>query len=402
MSDNTRSSRITAHRARRPCLGVLSASITAWALVGSLVSCSGVGVPSNGAAAIPGAGPDPVAARVPPGFRIEKVFGPEIPGTYKHPSSFTELDGGDLYLVYHGGSGEYENDTAIFGARWHRSNGRWDSPRVIADTPWRGDGNAVVWEAPDRLVWLFWVCRSGTSWSTSRTQAKISSDGARTWSDPILISPESGVMVRSRPLSLANGEFLLPVYHEVGDDPEFVTSDCASFFFRHDPRTRSWTETNRVRSRLGNIQPAVAKLSNGTLVAYCRRGGDYEGRPDGFVVRTESRDDGRTWSPGTDSPFPNPNAAVDFLRLSSGRLLLVYNHSPSDRRPLSIAISEDDDASYPLRVDLVTAEGSFSYPTILQSADGLIHLVFTSDERTVIRHAVFTEDDLLAAARRAQ
>jgi hypothetical protein len=31
--------------------------------------------------------------------RIEKVFGPEAPGPYKHPASITELDNGDLYLA---------------------------------------------------------------------------------------------------------------------------------------------------------------------------------------------------------------------------------------------------------------------------------------------------------------
>ena len=49
---------------------------------------------------------------------IERVFGPEVPtGPYKHPACMTELSDGDLYLVYYGGSGEYSDDSTVYGAR---------------------------------------------------------------------------------------------------------------------------------------------------------------------------------------------------------------------------------------------------------------------------------------------
>ena len=47
----------------------------------------------------------------------ERVFGPEVPGRYKHPASITELQSGDLYLVYYGGTGEYAADSMVYGAR---------------------------------------------------------------------------------------------------------------------------------------------------------------------------------------------------------------------------------------------------------------------------------------------
>ena len=48
---------------------------------------------------------------------IEKVFGTELPCPYKHPASITELANGDLFLAYYGGAGEYEQDTADYGAK---------------------------------------------------------------------------------------------------------------------------------------------------------------------------------------------------------------------------------------------------------------------------------------------
>jgi predicted neuraminidase len=76
-------------------------------------------------------------------------------------------------------------------------------------------------------------------------------------------------------------------------------------------------------------------------------------------------------------------------------LLLVYNDSMSDRSPLTMAISTDQGKTFPHRRNLAEGEGSFSYPTAIQAADGKLHIAFTSDERTVVNHAVLTEEEIL-------
>lgn len=288
---------------------------------------------------------------------IERVFGPELPDAYKHPVCFTELANGDLYLVYYGGSGEYGSDTWVRGSRFIKRCGYWTMPQVIADTPFRSDGNAVVWQAPDGLVWLFYVNRYGPTWSNSRIKFKVSRDGAQTWSDSEMLAFEEGSMVRSRPIVLNNGDYLLPVYHETGNDREFVGADTTSFFFRKKKGSDEWVPTKKISSRLGNLQPSVVQITDDYLIAYCRRGGGYLPQPDGFVVRTESRDGGLTWSEGKDSQFPNPNSAIDFIKLNNGHLLLVYNDSNAARMPLTIAISTDNDQTYPHRRHIVNKPG---------------------------------------------
>ena len=64
---------------------------------------------------------------------MERVVGSEFPGAYKHPASITELDNGDLYLTYYGGSGEYGTDTAVYSARLRAGTSKWSAPEVIAD-----------------------------------------------------------------------------------------------------------------------------------------------------------------------------------------------------------------------------------------------------------------------------
>lgn len=344
----------------------------------------------------PGEAPAKSAVTMKSAVPVKRVFGPEHPGgRYKHPASITQLANGDLYLAYYTGSGEYATDTAVYGARRPQGRTAWTTPAPIADTPFRSEGNPVVWQAPDGRVWLFYVVRYGATWSTSLIQAKISRDGARTWSDPMLVTMTPGMMVRSRPLALANGDFLLPAYHETGHDTEMVGPDSCSLFFRFDARQHTWTETNRIRSRLGNLQPAVARVTDEYLVAYCRRGGDYSDRPDGRIVRSESRDGGQTWSDGKETEFKNPNAAVEFLRLKSGNHLLIFNDTTKGRTPLTVALSTDGDQTYPHRRNLIEGPGDFAYPYAVQTNDGKIHLIFTSDRRTTIYHAVFNESDVL-------
>jgi predicted neuraminidase len=343
----------------------------------------------------------PLLAAAPPGageIQIEKVLGPEVPNRYKHPAAITQLDDGDLIIAYHGGKGEYDDDTAVYATRLKAGETTWGAPTVIADTPFHGDGNPVIWQGPDRLVWLFYVVRYGKTWSDSRIHCKVSRDGAKTWTDPFVLAFEPGMMVRNRPIVLADGDYLLPVYHEKGNDPEFVGLDSTSLFLRYNPKMRAWTPTPPIRSRIGNIQPAVAQLTPEHLICYCRRGGGYDGRPDGRLVFSESRDGGKTWAPGRDSPFPNPNAAVDLLKLQSGNLLLVYNDSLKSRTPLTAALSTDGGKTFPYRRNVKDGPGDFAYPYAIQTTDGKIHLVFTSNGRTVINRAVFDERWLLAAA----
>ncbi|MHC4352703.1 MAG: sialidase family protein [Planctomycetota bacterium] len=326
-------------------------------------------------------------------YNIEthRVFGPEHPGRYKHPASITQLANGDLYIAYYGGSGEYGDDTAVYGSRLRVGETQWTEPRVIANTPDRGEGNPVVWQAPDGRVWLFYVNRYGETWSNARVKGKISDDGGQTWSDSFMLNFEEGTMVRGQPIVLNNGDYLLPMYYETGDDREKTASATCSYFMRYDPKTKVWTETNRIKSPMGNLQAQVVQLTDNYLIAYIRRGGDFLPTDRGYTLRSESRDGGHTWSDAVETKFLNPNSAVDFIKLHNGHLLLVYNDNMNDRTPLTVTVSTDGDKTYPYRRDIAGGDNTFAYPYAIQTRDGKIHIVYTTNGRTTIMHAVFDE-----------
>lgn len=330
-------------------------------------------------------------------FNFERVFGPETPGgKYKHPASLAELSNGDLYIAYYGGDGEYKGDTAVFGSRRLKDSKMWSVPKRIADTPDRADGNGVIWQEPEGPVWLFYVVRYGETWSDSVIKYKYSRDNANTWTDSELLSFEKGLMVRSQPIRLMNGDLLLPIYHETGHDKEMVGPESASLFARRNQKTGEWTFTNEVHSRIGNIQPSVVQLDAQNLIAFCRRGGGYGSLPDGFIVKTESHDGGLTWSAGQDTTFPNPNAAVDLIKLKNGHLVMIYNdNNQGERNPLTMRVSTDQGKTWPAARNIIdNPNDEAAYPFIIQTADGQIHGVFTSQRRSVVNHFVLEESDI--------
>ena len=96
--------------------------------------------------------------------------------------------------------------------------------------------------------------------------------------------------------------------------------------------------------------------------------------------------DGRTWSPLGATDLPNPSAGIDAVRLADGRFLLVYNPTRDNRRQLQVAVSSDGRTWRPV-VMLEDAPGEYSYPAVIQTRDGRVHVTYTW-RRERIKHVV--------------
>ncbi|MBI3117760.1 MAG: exo-alpha-sialidase, partial [Candidatus Hydrogenedentes bacterium] len=129
-----------------------------------------------------------------------------------------------------------------------------------------------------------------------------------------------------------------------------------------------------------------------------RRGGSFDPLPAGRIIRAESPVGCNTWTRGTPSQFKNPNAAISFIQLKNGHLLLVYNDSICCRTPLTVSISTDNDKSWPYKRNIAESDETqtFAYPVAIQADDGKIHVVCTTDARQSILHFTFDEEAILA------
>ncbi len=74
------------------------------------------------------------------------------------------------------------------------------------------------------------------------------------------------------------------------------------------------------------------------------------------------------------------------LSLADGRQLLAYNPSSNWRSPLNIALSEDG-RKWRDVLTLASGVGEYSYPAVIQTADGLVHVTYTWN-LSQIRHVV--------------
>ncbi|MGE3819990.1 MAG: exo-alpha-sialidase, partial [Isosphaeraceae bacterium] len=112
---------------------------------------------------------------------------------------------------------------------------------------------------------------------------------------------------------------------------------------------------------------------------------------------SRSKDDGETWSPVESSPFPNPGAGVEGIRLANGHWALVYNDLERGRHSLVVSLSDDEGETWKWTRPIERKEagqGSFHYPSLLQTRDGMIHVTYThggTPAGSRIQHARFNE-----------
>ena len=104
------------------------------------------------------------------------------------------------------------------------------------------------------------------------------------------------------------------------------------------------------------------------------------------IVEFWSKDEGKTWSNPQFIGLPNPNSGLDAVKLRDGRALLVYNHTKQGRSPLNVAVT-DNGKQWSAALVLENDPGEYSYPAVIQSGDGMVHVTYTW-RRTKIRHAI--------------
>lgn len=298
---------------------------------------------------------------------------------YCHATTIAETPTG-LVLAFFGGPNRNREGQALWFAT--RAEDGWAPPRCVA--PCHGNAtmcwNPVLHQAPGGALLLFFKQGENCAeWSGRRMR---SDDGGRTWGPVEPLPPGFWGPVRTPPRILRDGSLLCPSSTEAGR--------WQVHFERTADLGRTWTRTRSVVDDVGfqAIQPTLLVWPSGLLQALCRTRA-------GVIAQTWSDDDGRTWMPLEATPLPNPNSAVDAAMLPDGRALLVYNDVTCEapgyggpRTPLSVAVSRDG-CAWTRVGHLETDPGEFSYPCVLPTADGLVHVTYTTGIGSRgMRHAV--------------
>ena len=298
-----------------------------------------------------------------------------------HASTLEEIPDGKLVVAWFGGTDEKDPDVGIWVAI--KSADKWSVPVEVANGVQyvRADGaqvrhpcwNPVLFQPKSGPLMLFYkVGPTPSSWWGMLT---TSDDGGTTWSVPRRLPELIDGPVKNKPIELPGGEILCgsSTEHDGWRVHFELTNDLG----------KSWKRIGPVNDgkEFSAIQPSILRAGGENLIAVGRT-------RQGKVFQIASTDLGKTWGPMSATPLPNPSAGTDAVTLQDGRHLIVYNHTAKGRSPLNIAISTDVHAkSWQAALELENQPGEYSYPAVIQTRDGLVHVTYTW-KREKIRHAV--------------
>lgn len=296
-----------------------------------------------------------------------------------HASTIEEIKTGTklgLIAAWFGGQDEGFPDVGIWTSR--NFDGSWSDPIEVVNGI-QADGsrypcwNPVLFQpgqpvnAP--LILFYKVGPNPRDWWGMRT---TSFDSGASWSVPERLPDGILGPIKNKPVQLPDGSILCP------------SSDEKGGWRMHLERTRDSGETWEVigplndGTEIGVIQPSILRYSLGRMQLLCRS-------QQGVIAQCWSADEGETWGRMEPTSLPNPDSGTDAVMLQDGRALLVYNRSTTQRYPLNVAISTDGENWQ----DVLTLEdqpGEYSYPAVIQTSDGTIHITYTW-HRKRIRHA---------------
>jgi predicted neuraminidase len=329
---------------------------------------------------------------------LEEFIAALPPTPQSHASTLVETRNGTLLAAWFGGEHEGAADVGIWLTR--REVEGWQPPRRVAggvqDDVMQDDAaqdevmrhesspqpawNPVLFQPAHGPLQLFYkVGPNPRQWWGMLT---VSNDDGLSWSAPRRLPDGILGPIKNKPLQVPSGRILAPSSSEDEADGWRVhieTSDDDGLHWRRG-------EALNDPAHIGAIQPSLLRHRDGRLQALGR---SKQNR----VFSAFSSDDGETWGPMTLLDVENPNAGTDAVMLHDGRALLVYNSALAGedwwdgRGVLAVALSNDGVHWRRVLTLEDSAKDEFSYPAVIQTRDGLVHISYTW-KRQRIKHVV--------------
>ena len=310
----------------------------------------------------------------------------DVPFPQCHASTIEETPEG-LVTSWFGGTREKDKDVGIWLSR--EQNGKWSKPVEIVngiqnDTLRYPTWNPVLYFEKGTLVLFYKVGPNCADWWGAM---KTSSDNGRTWSKATRFADTIWGPIRNKPELLSDGRLLCPSSTENKGWRVHMewTTDLG----------KTWKRTDALNGgdTLSAIQPTILRHPNGKLQLLNRTKSNK-------IYTSWSTDNGETWSKLAPIDLPNNNSGIDAVTLKDGRHLLVYNHIDrtlklGKRNQLHLAISNDGinwSAVCMLEND-ANIENEYSYPAIIQTKDGIVHITYTW-HRKLIKHVVVEPSEI--------
>lgn len=352
------------------------------------------------------------------------------PMVQNHASFLHARADGSLICAWFGGSLEGKSDISIYASVLVQEASAWGPPQRLSFDPDHSEQNPVLFQAPDGRLLLFHTSQpSGNQDECLIRMAEIQTDTADatrlTTTEGRFLDLPRGSFVRAPVIVRSDGAWLLPIFR-------CIPRPGQKWNGSHDTAAIGISEDAGMTWRLEELDQStgcvhMSPVSDGetTMAAFFRR------RQADFVYRTESKDEGRTWSIPQPTDLPNNNSSIAAIALDGGRIAIIGNPvnaaASPDRRtslydelgeaddrpeadptggcvpiwgvpraPVSVCISSDGGKTFPQRIVIEDGPGTclsndstdgrnkeMSYPWLLAGSDGTLHIAYTYHRRAI-------------------
>ena len=220
-----------------------------------------------------------------------------------------------------------------------------------------------------------------------------STDNGVTWSEPRQIETGSSYnLTYSNPIKISNGDIVVPFHHVVSSDGAFAQSVVYS---TDNGNTWEKSDTDLTLGgaagfEAGLTEAAIIELDNHDLKMYMRQ----QQRDKKVLAESVSKDNGRTWSPVTDSKLFSPNTMPAMRKHTNGDILLLWAGNNSfggdsyARNPFSLVYSSDNTETWNGYRDILAGtslstpdrSAKFTQPNFVRAEDGSYVFTWWGDE----------------------
>ena len=261
---------------------------------------------------------------------------------------FIQLKDGSILFVYtHFTSGSGDHASAHLAGRFSYDQGKTWTNEDVSILENEGGMNVMsvsLLRLQNGEIALFYLRKN--SETDCIPFMRISSDEAKTWSEPKRCIGAEGyhVVNNDRFVQLPSGRIIFPTSkHEA---PNWANGKILCYY--SDDNGDSWLQSEQVENPDNIVlqEPGIVELKEGKLMLFCRTN-------KGVQYYSFSDDNGENWSPIEPGNIKSPLSPASIERIpSTGDLLLLWNNNfkpegdGGKRTPFNLAISKDEGLSW--------------------------------------------------------
>ena len=257
----------------------------------------------------------------------EEMMGPPTEGNPRNSEGdIIPLQDGRLLFAWsrftHGGQDHSPGE--IYAAISQDDGYTWNKPFLLQENIGKMNVMSVSFLRLHSGDILFGFLVKGSVSLDCHLYVRRSSDEGRSWSAPVLATPEDGYFVvnNDRLVQTRSGRLIVPVAKWTATVDEYVWDPFIGSCFASDDEGQTWrrcTNYSCLSGAAGLQEPGVIECADGSLWMYIRT-------DKGYIYESRSSDDGESWS------LPEPTDLVAPLSPSSAKrlpgsddILMIYN-----------------------------------------------------------------------------